>query len=88
MAIEQWLIDSPKTIDLELVRHVRVSLMAGSLDVIAHDEPGCRVEVSAVEGRDLKVAIEGDTLLIDHPSSAGAISAPRRAPSSTSRRRA
>lgn len=65
--MEQWLINTPKTIDLEVVRHVRANLMQGSLDVIAHDEPGCRVEVSTVEGRDLKVSLDGDTLLIDHP---------------------
>lgn len=67
MAIEQWLIDSPKTIDLEVVRHVRAGLMNGSLNVIAHDEPGCRVEVAALSGRNLKVSIDGDTLLINHP---------------------
>lgn len=65
--MEQWLISSPTTIDLEVVRHVRANLMQGSIDIIAHDEPGCRVEVSTVEGSDLRVALEGDVLLINHP---------------------
>ncbi len=65
--MEQWLISSPTTIDLEVVRHVRANLMQGSIDIIAHDEPTCRVEVSAVEGADLRVALEGDVLLINHP---------------------
>ncbi|SJM64292.1 DUF4097 family beta strand repeat-containing protein [Gulosibacter sp. 10] len=67
MAIEQWHVDAPKTIDLELVRHVRVNLMGGSCNIIAHDLPSARVEVSAITGRDMKIAIDGDTLLIDHP---------------------
>lgn len=65
--MEQWLINSPTTIDLEVVRHVRANLMQGSIDIIAHDEPTCRVEVSAVEGSELRVALEGDVLLINHP---------------------
>ena len=67
MAMEKWIVDGPKTIDLEVVRHLRVALLGGALDVIAHDEPVTRVEVSALTGRDLVVSIDGDTLTIDHP---------------------
>lgn len=67
MALEQWIVESPKTIDLELVRSITANLLAGSLDVVAHDEPGCRVEISQISGHDLKVAIDGDRLIIDHP---------------------
>jgi len=44
-----------------------VSLVAGQVDIIAHDEPGARVEVHSVSGKDLKISIDGDTLEIDHP---------------------
>ncbi|MDJ1371376.1 DUF4097 family beta strand repeat-containing protein [Gulosibacter molinativorax] len=67
MAIEQWHVDTPKTIDLELVRHVRVNMMGGSVNVMTHDLPSTRVEVSSLTGRDMKIAIDGDNLIIDHP---------------------
>jgi len=67
MAQEKWLVDSPKTIDVENVRKLKVSLISGQVDIVGHDEPGVRVEVHSVSGRDLKVAVEGDTLQVDHP---------------------
>jgi DUF4097 and DUF4098 domain-containing protein YvlB len=67
MAIENWLVAGPKVIDLELVRSVKISLIGGKVDVIAHDEPGARVEVHSVSGKDLRVSIDGDVLEIDHP---------------------
>jgi DUF4097 and DUF4098 domain-containing protein YvlB len=56
-----------RVIDLELVRKLKVSLIGGKVDVIAHDEPGARVEISSVTGKDLMVQIDGDSLEIDHP---------------------
>jgi Putative adhesin len=69
MAIEKWVIapGESRVIDLELVRKLKVSLIGGKVDVIAHDEPGARIEVSAVTGKDLKIEIDGDSLEIDHP---------------------
>jgi DUF4097 and DUF4098 domain-containing protein YvlB len=56
-----------KVIDLELVRNLKITLIGGKVDVIGHDEPGARVEVHSVSGKELKVSMEGDTLEIDHP---------------------
>jgi DUF4097 and DUF4098 domain-containing protein YvlB len=67
MAHEQWLVDGPKVIDIESISKLKVSLVAGQVDIVGHDEPGTRVEVHSVSGRDLKVSIQGDTLEIDHP---------------------
>jgi DUF4097 and DUF4098 domain-containing protein YvlB len=69
MAHEKWLIASGQTkvIDVELVRKLKVGLIGGKVDVIGHDEPGARVEVHSVTGKELKVTMEGDTLEIDHP---------------------
>ncbi|MFF2372494.1 DUF4097 family beta strand repeat-containing protein [Agromyces sp. NPDC058110] len=69
MSIEQWVINPGETrvIDLELVRRLKVGLIGGKVDVIAHDEPGARVEIGGVTGKDLKVSIVGDVLEIDHP---------------------
>ncbi|MFF2273022.1 DUF4097 domain-containing protein [Agromyces sp. NPDC058136] len=69
MTIEKWVITpgQSRVIDLELVRKLKVSLIGGKVDVIAHDEPGARVEITGVTGKDLLVQIDGDTLEIDHP---------------------
>jgi hypothetical protein len=69
MAIEKWVIapGESRVIDLELVRKLKVSLIAGKVDVIAHDEPGARVEIRGVTGKDIKVEIDGDVLEVDHP---------------------
>lgn len=69
MAIEKWLIQpgESKVIDLELVRALKVGLIGGKIDIIAHDEPGARVEVHSVTGKELKIEIDGDRLEIDHP---------------------
>lgn len=68
MAIEKWIIEpgQSRVIDLGLVRKLKVGLIGGTVNVIAHDEPGVRVEVSQVTGKDLKVEIDGDALEIDH----------------------
>ncbi|WP_066522480.1 DUF4097 family beta strand repeat-containing protein [Curtobacterium ammoniigenes] len=67
MAQEKWLVDEPKVIDTGIVRRLRVGLVAGQVDVIAHDEPTARIEIHSVSGKPLKVEIDGDTLTVDHP---------------------
>jgi Uncharacterized conserved protein len=69
MAQEKWLVNpgESKTIDLEVVRKLKVGLIAGQVDVIGHDEPGARVEVHSVWGKELKISIDGDELEVDHP---------------------
>jgi DUF4097 and DUF4098 domain-containing protein YvlB len=49
------------------VRRLKVALLGGQVDVVGHDEPGARVEVHSVSGRDLKVRFEDGVLEIDHP---------------------
>lgn len=67
MAQEKWMIDGEKTIDIEMVRTLKVGLIAGQVNILGHDGPGARVEVHSVSGRELKVTVDGDTLEIDHP---------------------
>ena len=69
MAIEKWLIQpgQSRVIDLEFVRSLKVGMIGGKIDVIAHDESSARVEVHSVTGKELKVEIDGDRLEIDHP---------------------
>jgi DUF4097 and DUF4098 domain-containing protein YvlB len=67
VAQEKWLVDGPKVIDIENVRNLKVSLIRGQVNIVAHDEPTTRLEVHSVKGKDLKISIDGDTLEIDHP---------------------
>jgi Putative adhesin len=67
MAEEKWLIEGPKVIDLGVVRKLKVALVRGQVDIVGHDEPTTRVEVHSVAGKELRVAIDGDSLEIDHP---------------------
>ncbi|MBF4463064.1 MULTISPECIES: DUF4097 family beta strand repeat-containing protein [unclassified Rathayibacter] len=68
MSLEKWLVQAGETkvIDLDVIRAVKIALVGGQVDVIAHDEPTARVEVHSVDGRPLKVSREGDRLEIDH----------------------
>lgn len=65
--MEKWIVDGPRVIDIEVVRSLKVGLIGGQVDIIGHDEPGARIEVHSVTGKDLKIEIDGDRLEIDHP---------------------
>ncbi len=68
MAQEKWLIEhGPKTIETGAISTLKVGLINGRIDIVGHDEPGARIEIHSVSGKDLKVSIDGDTLEIDHP---------------------
>ncbi len=68
---EQWSVSGPKVIEVggpdEPVRQLVVGLVSGRVDVVAHDEDVCTVEVSSVSGRDLQVAWGSGVLAINHP---------------------
>lgn len=66
MSQQKWLLDGPKTIEIDGIRRLKVGLVAGHVDVIAHDEPVVRVEVHSVSGKDLRITADGETLDIDH----------------------
>lgn len=69
MTLEKWLIHPGETrvIDIEVVRSLKVGMFGGQIDVIAHDEPGARIEVHSVTAKDLRIEVTGDALEIDHP---------------------
>lgn len=68
MTLEKWLIHPGETrvIDIEGVRRLKVGLVGGQVDVVAHDEPGIRIEVHGVSVKDLRIEATGDTVEIDH----------------------
>ncbi len=49
------------------VRRVKVGLIGGRIDVVAHDDPEARLEVQSVVGRPLEVTWDGETLEVSHP---------------------
>lgn len=69
MTLEKWIIHPGETrvIDIEHVRKLKVGLVGGQIDVVAHDEPGVRIEVHGVTLKDLRIEASGDVVEIDHP---------------------
>lgn len=67
-ATREWLVDGPRVIDVgddgEVVRRLRVSVVGGRVDVVGHDSPTARIEVSAVEEVPLRIAWDGSELRI------------------------
>lgn len=66
---EKWLIAPGETriIDIERAQRLKISLVGGQVDVVAHDEPGIRIEVHEVTVKDLRIEHDGGLLEIDHP---------------------
>ena len=69
MTLEKWIIHPGETrvIDIETVRTLKIGLVGGQIDVIAHDEPGIRIEVHDVTVKDLRIEVADDHVEIDHP---------------------
>lgn len=66
---EKWLVapGEERVIDIASASRLKVGLVGGQVDVIAHDEPGIRIEVSGVTVKDLRVESDGTQVEIDHP---------------------
>lgn len=66
---ERWTVRSgeTRTITLEGVRRLKVGVIAGTVDVVGHDEPWARVEVHRVDGRDLQISLDDGALTVAHP---------------------
>jgi len=66
---EKWLIapGQERVIDIERATKLKIGLVGGQVDVIAHDEPGIRIEVHNVTVKDLRVESDGTQIEIDHP---------------------
>ncbi|MFI8592934.1 DUF4097 family beta strand repeat-containing protein [Microbacterium sp. NPDC078428] len=69
MTMEKWLVHpgGSRVIDIESVRSLKVGLAGGQIDVVAHDQPGVRIEVHSVTVKDLRIEATGDAVEIDHP---------------------
>ncbi|MDQ1138170.1 hypothetical protein QE410_002969 [Microbacterium sp. SORGH_AS 1204] len=67
--MEKWIIHPGETrvIDLDAVRELKIGLVGGQVDVVAHDETDTRIEVHGVTVKDLRIEVVDGRLEIDHP---------------------
>ncbi|HET8795670.1 MAG TPA: DUF4097 family beta strand repeat-containing protein [Arthrobacter sp.] len=71
MKASEWSIDEPQTIDVDDVTYVKASIVDGRVDILVHDEPTTRVEISEVAGQPIEVTYQSGTLELKHQSSLG-----------------
>jgi hypothetical protein len=71
MPTESWVVDGPTTLELADVRTLRIGLVAGRADVVAHDGTGVRLEVHSVSGRPLEVTVRDGELRIGYAYTLG-----------------
>ncbi|MFB7249117.1 DUF4097 domain-containing protein [Microbacterium sp. NPDC056234] len=66
---EKWLIapGEERVIDIAQATKLKIGLVGGQVDVVAHDEPGIRIEVHGVTTKDLRIESDGTQIEIDHP---------------------
>lgn len=68
MEADQWEFSEPGTCEVEDVDSLKVMLMGGQVDVISHDVPGARIEISDLQGEPVHIEYAGGTLSIKHPN--------------------
>ncbi|WP_417218833.1 DUF4097 family beta strand repeat-containing protein [Arthrobacter sp.] len=66
----EWLIDTPRTIDLDGVLELDAKCTAGRLDVLAHDEAFTRIEITEISGSPLRLELADGVLTLRHRSTA------------------
>jgi len=66
MADQNWDITSAQTIDVDSVTSLKLGMVRGRFDVVAHDEPVTRLEISDVQGDPVAVSLEDGRLEVRH----------------------
>ncbi|MEV7604713.1 DUF4097 family beta strand repeat-containing protein [Paenarthrobacter sp. NPDC089322] len=66
MSDELWTVTGPQTIDVEDVRSLKLGIVKGRFDVVTHDEPFARIEISEISGDPLTVTLVDGRLEIRH----------------------
>lgn len=64
MAAENWSVAEPRTIDVDGVTALRAAIIGGRLDIVSHEQPTTRIEVTEVSGLPLDVSFDGSKLEI------------------------
>lgn len=66
MAAESWTVTGPQTIDVDGVSSLKLGIVKGRFDIVTHDEPVARIEVSEIDGDPLSVSVENGRLEVRH----------------------
>lgn len=63
---ERWIVEEGDntTFDIDDIRELCVAVIKGRIDVIGHDDPGCRLEVSNVIGLPVEVTVNNGKLVV------------------------
>lgn len=61
-----WTVAGPQTIDIDGVRSLKVGIIRGRFDVVAHAEDVTRIEVSEIRGDPLTVTLANGRLEVRH----------------------
>ena len=66
MSDELWTVTGPQTIDVDDVRSLKLGIVKGRFDVVTHDEPFVRIEVSEISGDPLTITLVNGRLEVRH----------------------
>lgn len=68
MEQQRWQVSSPQVLEFDDVRALKVGIIAGRVDILVHDDPVSRVEVSEVEGQPIELTLKEGVLEVVHSS--------------------
>ncbi|WP_045730528.1 DUF4097 family beta strand repeat-containing protein [Pseudarthrobacter chlorophenolicus] len=66
MPEQSWTVTSPQTIDVDAVTSLKLGMVSGRFDVVTHQEPVTRIEISHIEGDPVAVSVVDGRLEIRH----------------------
>lgn len=61
-----WSFEGPRTVDIDGVTDLRAAIAGGRLDVVTHDEPVTRIQVSELWGGPVTAELHAGTLTVRH----------------------
>ncbi|YCH08205.1 DUF4097 family beta strand repeat-containing protein [Arthrobacter sp. alpha11c] len=66
MSDELWTVTGPQTLDVDDVHSLKLGIVKGRFDVVTHDEPFVRIEVSEISGDPLTITLVNGRLEVRH----------------------
>ncbi|HEX7202584.1 MAG TPA: DUF4097 family beta strand repeat-containing protein [Arthrobacter sp.] len=66
MSEQNWTVTSPQTIDVDGVTSLKLGMVRGRFDVVTHQEPVARIEITEVHGDPVAVSISNGRLEVRH----------------------
>lgn len=66
MEQKSWTVTGPQTIDVDGVRSLKLGIVRGRFDIVTHEDPVVRLEVSEITGDPLAVSLTDGRLEVRH----------------------